>query len=326
MIKETILLINGSQVFMDITKRILERAGYSVCCASEFRAAQELLMDLTPDGIILGNDLPDIEGIYYCRQLRGESAVPIMFLSNIKDDELEALQAGATDFLKKPFDYNILKARISVMLKSKVAVSAIDEEQFNRYRNIFPEPAAKKHTSVPEAEAPAAAEPQKKPIKKIRRFYFPAAMFAVALGIGASMLYIMNSPAANMEIPDEQGYLAVDDSGAQLAEFEFPTEQELTAPELADFTVAAEATDAEILLYNPEGNVCLMTFEIILEDTGETIYLSEPIKPGAVIESVTLAKGLAKGVHKAVIKIAVHEPADLTVTDNMEISIYITAS
>jgi len=321
-LRKTILLINGSQVFMDITKRILERAGYSVRCASEFRAAQELFMDLTPDGIILGNDLPDIKGLDYCRQLREESAVPVMFLSNSKDDELEALQAGATDFLKKPFDYNILKARISVMLKEKVGVSAIDEEQLNKDKNIFPETAADKQTGMPDREAPAAGLKK----KKIKRFYFSAAMFAVALGIGAGMFYMINGSPANMEIPEEQGYLAIDESGVQLADFEFPESRKVISPELADFTVAAEATDAEILLYNPEGNVCLMTFEITLEDTGETIYLSEPVKPGAAIESATLTKGLAKGGHKAVIKIAVHEPDDLTVTDNMEISVYITAN
>ena len=98
MLRKTILLIDGSQVFMDITKRILERAGYAVWCASGFKVAQELLIDLTPDGIILENDLPDIKGIDYCKRLREEIAAPIMFLSNVKDDELEALQAGATDF------------------------------------------------------------------------------------------------------------------------------------------------------------------------------------------------------------------------------------
>jgi len=321
-LRKIILLINGSQVFMDITKKILERAGYSVRCASEFRVAQELFMDFTPDGIILGDDLPDIKGLDYCRQLRGKSAVPIMFLSNTKDDELEALQAGATDFLKKPFDYNILKARISVMLKSKVGVLAIDEEQLNGDKNIFPETAAKKQTSIPERETPAAGLKR----MKIKRFYYSAAMFAVAVGIGAGMFYMINGSPANMEIPEEQGYLAIDESGVQLSEFEFPESREVIAPELADFTIAAEAADAEILLYNPEGNVCLMTFEITLEDTGETIYLSEPIKPGAAIESVTLTKGLAKGGHKAVIKIAVHEPENLTVIDNIEISMYITAN
>ena len=104
---------------MEMTRKILERAGYSVRCAAGFAAAQEMLMDFTPDGIILENNSADSAGFDYCGELRRETVVPIMVLSNSKDDELPALRAGATDFLKKPFDFDILKARVSVMLNDE---------------------------------------------------------------------------------------------------------------------------------------------------------------------------------------------------------------
>ena len=114
--RKTILLIDSSQVLMNITKRILEREGYSVRCAVGYAGAKELLMDYMPNGIIIGKELPDGNGLDYCREIQNINNVPIMLLSNNKDDELPALQAGAADFLKKPFDYEIMKARVKVMM------------------------------------------------------------------------------------------------------------------------------------------------------------------------------------------------------------------
>lgn len=114
--EKKLLLINNSHVLMEITKKILEREGYTVRCASGLAGAREQLIDFTPDGIVTESELPDGNGLCFCRELRSEIDVPIMLLSNIREDELPALQAGANDFLKKPFDYEILKARINVML------------------------------------------------------------------------------------------------------------------------------------------------------------------------------------------------------------------
>jgi DNA-binding response OmpR family regulator len=63
--------------------------------ASTVAGAKELLLDYTPDIIILEKDLPDADGLEYCRELRSASDVLIMLLSNDKDDELPALDAGA---------------------------------------------------------------------------------------------------------------------------------------------------------------------------------------------------------------------------------------
>jgi len=112
-----VLLIDGSQVLLDITKRILERAGYTVHCAVGAEGAREILADYSPDGIVLEVDLSDATGLDYYNELREKTSVPIMVLSNNKGDELTALQAGANDFLKKPFDYEIMTARIGAMLK-----------------------------------------------------------------------------------------------------------------------------------------------------------------------------------------------------------------
>ena len=73
-------------------------------------------MDYTPDGIILENELPDGSGIELCRELREKYSIPIMLVSGSKDDEVSSLSAGATDFMKKPFLYDLFKTRLNAMM------------------------------------------------------------------------------------------------------------------------------------------------------------------------------------------------------------------
>ena len=113
---QKILLIDESQVLMDLIIRTLERDGYLVRSAGSIAGAKELLMEYTPDGIILENRLPDGCGLEFCRELRSAYDIPIMFLSGDNDDELPALQSGANDFTKKPYKNDIFKARINIML------------------------------------------------------------------------------------------------------------------------------------------------------------------------------------------------------------------
>ena len=119
MTKKTILLIDECKVVMDLTKRMLERVGHSVRVAESRSEALEFLQKSTPDCIVLDIRLPDIDGLDYCRELRRKSDVPILFISCNKDDEVPALHAGANDFMKSPFNYDVLKARLSVMLSGR---------------------------------------------------------------------------------------------------------------------------------------------------------------------------------------------------------------
>ena len=61
--------------------------------------------------------------------------------------------------------------------------------------------------------------------------------------------------------------------------------------------------DVQMNLMNPEGNPCYFTFEIVLNDTDETIYTSKMVEPGKAITEVTLDKALAAGEYPATIKI-----------------------
>jgi DNA-binding response OmpR family regulator len=132
--KKTLLLVAGSHVLMDITKKILERHGYSVRCAFGIAGAEEQLGDGLPQGIIMDIRLPDGDGLEYCLSLKKKYAMPIMLLSGDTDDELSAFKAGAEDFMKQPFNYDILKARLLLMMRDKTIdrkiKKGIDKEEF----------------------------------------------------------------------------------------------------------------------------------------------------------------------------------------------------
>lgn len=64
-------------------------------------------------------------------------------------------------------------------------------------------------------------------------------------------------------------------------------------------------------LLNPEGNPCYFTFEIVLKDSGETIYTSKQVPPGKVISNVTLNRALSPGEYDAIIKITTNSTEDM---------------
>jgi len=74
-------------------------------------------------------------------------------------------------------------------------------------------------------------------------------------------------------------------------------------PDMESLTVSAGASEALILLENPDGNGCYFIFEIILVGTGEALYVSAPVAPGEKIESVRLTRPLEKGEYKAAFNI-----------------------
>ena len=197
-LEKSILLVNGSEVLMSITQKILVRAGYSVKCALGISGALEQLVDYSPDMIIIGDDLPDGSGLELCDRLRKESPVPIMFTSGSKEDELPALRAGASDFLKRPFDYEVFKARISVLLNKRIDISP-DMLQGEGEATIGSE------RDSEEKEPLDDGFPVKNELRRSARFrfVFAAACFLTAL-ILFGIFYILISSQNITEIPNTE--------------------------------------------------------------------------------------------------------------------------
>ena len=199
MLRKTLLLVDGSQVLMDITRKILERAGYSVRCASGAAGAREMLIDFEPDGIILDSELSDESGLEFCRELRKTHTTPVLFLSSSKEDELPALQSGSSDFLKKPFDYEIFKARISVLLNIKISDTqeqdSIEETKSGNAGEM------QEHEVYPVTRPPPTSNKKQK--AGIKLSYMVAAAFLIVSLIMVGIFISMRSSLNLTDIPED---------------------------------------------------------------------------------------------------------------------------
>ena len=119
-----ILLIEDEIAIANFLKDGLEEEGFVIDIASNGRHGLQLAIDNLSDYDIILLDwmLPGISGIEICRSIRKENkTVPIIFLTakDTIDDTVFALETGANDFIKKPFAFEELLARIKVLLRNK---------------------------------------------------------------------------------------------------------------------------------------------------------------------------------------------------------------
>ncbi len=117
--KFTILLVEDEKTISDFTSRALTSHGYRVQCASSGKEALSLASSLCPDIMLLDLGLPDIDGMEIIQKLRTWSSCPIIVVSarTQENDKVQALDAGADDYLTKPFGTSELMARIRTSLR-----------------------------------------------------------------------------------------------------------------------------------------------------------------------------------------------------------------
>ncbi len=98
---------------------LLRRAGHEPVCAQRFDRLAADALDAAPDVVLLDLGLPGTDGQYVCRELRQSSNVPIMVVTSRATDldELMSMSLGADDFVTKPYNGQILLARIDALLR-----------------------------------------------------------------------------------------------------------------------------------------------------------------------------------------------------------------
>ena len=117
--KQRILIVDDEPQIMRVLRRSLTSHGYEVRSAADGESALETYGDWRPDLVITDLSMPHLNGIELCRRLRKLSTVPIVVLS-VKGEEktkVEALDAGADDYVTKPFGMEELLARIRAALR-----------------------------------------------------------------------------------------------------------------------------------------------------------------------------------------------------------------
>lgn len=119
MVIKRILLVDDETQITRTLKRSLTAHRYEVRTAADGEAALDLFFDWSPDLVITDLSMPEMSGIELCRSLRKSSQIPIIVLS-VRGEEktkVEALDAGADDYVTKPFGIEELLARIRANLR-----------------------------------------------------------------------------------------------------------------------------------------------------------------------------------------------------------------
>jgi len=114
-----ILVVDDEPQIRRMLRTTLTASGYQVADARSGEDALERFRELLPDLVIMDLNMPGIGGLQTCRELRATSDVPIIILTvrNAESDKVEALDAGADDYICKPFGMNELLARIRASLR-----------------------------------------------------------------------------------------------------------------------------------------------------------------------------------------------------------------
>src|SRR3981081_2716385 len=115
----TILIVDDEPQLRRVMLATLTDLGYVVVAAKSGEEALEKFRETPPDLVLLDLNMPGIGGLETCRSLRSGSDVPIIILSvrNTERDKVEALDAGADDYVTKPFGIQELLARIRAALR-----------------------------------------------------------------------------------------------------------------------------------------------------------------------------------------------------------------
>jgi len=111
-----ILVVDDESDIRELLKNFLATEGYDVILAADGEAAMRLAAEENPDVIILDIRMPGIDGIETCRRLRankGTSRIPVIMATALRDALMESLEAGADDFVTKPFHLVELSLRLT---------------------------------------------------------------------------------------------------------------------------------------------------------------------------------------------------------------------
>ncbi len=114
-----VLFVEDDDVIREATQLALERDGFQVAAVPDGIAGLEAFRARKPDIALLDVMVPGLDGVSLCRRIRDESMVPVIMLSARADsiDVVLGLEAGADDYVTKPFDTAVLVARIRAVLR-----------------------------------------------------------------------------------------------------------------------------------------------------------------------------------------------------------------
>ena len=132
-----ILVVDDDRAVRDALRRALTLGGYEVLAAEGGQQGLTQIATEVPDAVVLDVGMPGVDGLEVCRRLRGAgNRVPVLMLTarDAVSDRIDGLDAGADDYLVKPFDVGELKARLRALMRRSAGEGDPDAVTFEELR------------------------------------------------------------------------------------------------------------------------------------------------------------------------------------------------
>lgn len=113
------MLVEDDENMASAMRTQLQAWGYEVYCIQNFQKVTEEFLAVEPQLVLLDIMLPFFNGYHWCSEIRKHSNVPILFISSASDNMniIMAMNMGGDDFIAKPFDLNVLLAKVQAILR-----------------------------------------------------------------------------------------------------------------------------------------------------------------------------------------------------------------
>lgn len=132
-----ILIVEDDNIISDKIKKHLEKWGYEVESVTDFANVLQHFNCFTPQLVLMDIGLPFYNGYYWCGEIRKLSQVPIIFISSASDNMnvVMAVNMGGDDFIVKPFDLEILAAKVQAILRRTYSFQ--NQSSILEYKNVI---------------------------------------------------------------------------------------------------------------------------------------------------------------------------------------------
>lgn len=114
-----IMLVEDDEIIARTLSAHLEKWGYKTACVKDFKNVMALFAQFKPHIVLMDISLPFFNGYHWCTQIRSISKVPVIFISSMSDNMniVMAINMGGDDFITKPFDLNVVTAKVQALLR-----------------------------------------------------------------------------------------------------------------------------------------------------------------------------------------------------------------
>ena len=122
-----ILIIEDDGTIAEGLKKHLEKWDYQVECVTDFKNVMDTFFKFEPQLVLLDLVLPFFNGFHWCQEIRKVSKVPVLFISSANESMniVMAMNMGGDEFIEKPFDLNVVTAKVQAVLRRTYEFRAV---------------------------------------------------------------------------------------------------------------------------------------------------------------------------------------------------------